>query len=343
MGARDAAQSLLAWLSMPAQSWLILFVPALISFFMSLSNFSGHFELVGGATVGLSSAKLVAAGEAVAVLDRELGAAKAATWVTGSDRSFLLFSDPERRRVYRWEQGLGALTVGRSLYLEGVNVVAMASSNGGDTLLLSDAAVGGIKRLDSNGSASTFHLAQGDTQLPAPSDMVLAPEGHIILAVPEGVFRLDAWHVSGTAEEKREVQNLGLAVAGATSVAYSPDAYKLYVLASGGEARAGIWAFSVHRNGTVDGGSGQELVRGLPAGGQVRTDAKGNLWVAGTGGLRVFSKGGEPLGRVSTLGNDTSSAAFGDDGYLYMTDASALCRLKTASGAPPELKERAAS
>ncbi|MEJ7685322.1 MAG: SMP-30/gluconolactonase/LRE family protein [Segetibacter sp.] len=70
-----------------------------------------------------------------------------------------------------------------------------------------------------------------------------------------------------------------------------------------------------------------EGLPGLPDG--MKTDANGNLFATGPGGVLVISPSGKLLGRIDTT-QPTANCAWGDNGStLYITANMLLCRIKT--------------
>jgi gluconolactonase len=67
--------------------------------------------------------------------------------------------------------------------------------------------------------------------------------------------------------------------------------------------------------------------KGLPDG--LKTDARGNVWMTGPGGVLVISPDGKHLGTINT-GEATANCGWGGDGSeLYITADMYLCRVKT--------------
>ncbi len=122
-------------------------------------------------------------------------------------------------------------------------------------------------------------------------------------------------------------------------LAFSPDEKTLYVAQSDPD-KAVIMAFPMMADGTAGPGKiwfdATPMVKqglpGLPDG--LKTDANGNVWSSGPGGILIISPAGKLLGRIET-GEATANCGWGDDGStLYITADMYLCRIKTkAKGA----------
>jgi len=114
-------------------------------------------------------------------------------------------------------------------------------------------------------------------------------------------------------------------------IAFSPDEKTLYVANS--DPERAIWmAYNVASDGNIQNGRvfhdatslvGQE--KGLPDG--LKTDAKGNIFATGPGGVWIFNPEGKVLGKIKT-GQATSNCAFNDDySVLFITADMYLLRV----------------
>ena len=139
----------------------------------------------------------------------------------------------------------------------------------------------------------------------------------------QGVFKVDS---------QGEVTLLTDQVSRPNGLAFSPDEKTLYVANT--DAKNARWlAFEVGENGTL--GSMEEILNvtrligsetGFPDG--IKVDRKGNIFTAGPGGLWIFNKRKELIGKIKP-GKWVSNCAF-DDTYetLYITAADYLLRVK---------------
>lgn len=116
-------------------------------------------------------------------------------------------------------------------------------------------------------------------------------------------------------------------------IGFSPDEKTLYV-AQSDPAKPNWTAFPVKEDGML--GEGREFHNaiarveknepGLPDG--LVVDGKGHVWATGPGGVFIFKSDGTLLGRLVT-NERTSNCELADDGWLYITADSYLCRVKT--------------
>jgi gluconolactonase len=110
----------MASLLKPDTYWLLVWVPALVSYMTLL-----HARLNARPTIGsvevLSKAleEAVPHGAQLEVLAEGFLWTEGPLWMAGEDGGdgMLIFSDTKRNAIYQWEQGAGAFTIGTSLFL----------------------------------------------------------------------------------------------------------------------------------------------------------------------------------------------------------------------------------
>jgi gluconolactonase len=115
-------------------------------------------------------------------------------------------------------------------------------------------------------------------------------------------------------------------------IAFSPDQKTLYIANS--DEKHKVWMRydvgedGIPRNGRVFFDVTAESEDGLPDG--MKSDALGNLYCAGPGGLWVFSPSGKHLGTIKP-GETPANCNWGDDGKtLYITARTGLYRIRLA-------------
>lgn len=276
------------------------------------------------------------------------------TWSEGpvwiADGGFLLFSDVPRNRIHRWSQADGVSVFMDPSGFEGTDASPFREpgSNGliagpAGTILMGDHGNRAIARVDLASRTKTLLATryQG-RRFNSPNDLVQARSGAIFFTDPPyGLKDMDASPL------KEQAQNgayrldadgaVTLLVADLTfpnGVALSPDQRTLYVTVSD-PTHAVLVAYDLTADGTVSRGrvlrDFTPLVAperpGLPDG--LAIDARGNLFVAGPGGIHVLTPEGRALGLIDT-GTATANCKFGDDGRtLFITAGASLARLRT--------------
>ena len=276
------------------------------------------------------------------------------TWSEGpvwiADGGYLLFSDVPQNRIHRWSQAEGVSVFMEPSGFDGADASAFREpgSNGliagpAGTILMGDHGNRAIARVDLATRTKTLLATryQG-MRFNSPNDLVLARSGAIFFTDPPyGLKDMDASPL------KEQAQNgvyrldadgaVSLLVADLTfpnGVALSPDQRTLYVTVSD-PAHAVLMAYDLAADGTISRGrvlrDFTPLVAperpGLPDG--LAIDARGNLFVAGPGGIHVLTSEGRELGLIDT-GTATANCKFGDDGRtLFITAGASLARLRT--------------
>jgi len=270
-------------------------------------------------------------------------------WRGSADDGHLLFSDIPRNTVFRWKEGEGiSVFLNPSGYTGNSFYGGEPGCNG---LLLDDqgrlvSCEHGDRRisvLTKNGGKRTLVDNYEGKRLNSPNDGCFHKNGDLYFTDPPyglperfgdprqeldfcGVYRLtkDGQLTLLTKEMTRP-----------NGIAFSPDLETLYVAQS--DPAAAIWkAFPVNPDGTLGTSSilydRTEYVGkqpGLPDG--LKTDAKGNLFATGPGGVLILSPAGKLLGQLDT-GKATANCGWGNDGTtLYITADSHLCRIRTTT------------
>ena len=288
---------------------------------------------------------LVPQSSAIEVLASGFTWTEGPVWMGGKD-GHLLFSDIPRNTIFKWEQdGTVSVFMTPSGYT-GVTYYGLEPGSNGlfldnaGRLAMCEHGDRRVSVLTDNGGKITLADRHNGKRFNSPNDGALKSNGDIYFTDPPyglperftdprreipycGVYRVDT---------EGEVTLLTKSIERPNGIAFSPDETALYVAQSNPE-EANWTKFPVNADGTL--GAGVEFYNatdrvnkepGLPDG--MTTDADGNLWASGPGGIYVFNDAGTLLGRLVT-NERTSNCSFGPDGYLYMTVDARLCRVKT--------------
>jgi gluconolactonase len=276
----------------------------------------------------------------------------------------LLFSDPNRNRIYRYDpDGGGRLSVfrGESGY-QGADVAeyGQPGSNGlaldprDGSLTIDEHGNRRVARLDARGDETVLADRYRGARLNSPNDLVYRSDGTLYFTDPPfglpkfhadprrelpftGVFKLDG---HGLALVSQDLQ-------GPNGIAFSPDEKLLYVT-NWDTAKKVVMRYEVAPNGDLangrvffdmGGAPGDEALDGL------KVDSLGNLYVSGPGGVWVLSPEGKHIGQI--VGPELpANFAWGDSDRktLYMTARTGLYRLRVqvagAGAAPGALAQR---
>ena len=179
-------------------------------------------------------------------------------------------------------------------------------------------------------------------RLNSPNDVVYAPDGSFYFTDPpyglpkrnddpekdlkfNGIFRF----------YKGKLQALIQDIPTPNGIAFSPDFKILYLTNSAG-ARKQWMAYDVTAdgglvNGRVFADASANTERGAMD--SMDTDAAGNLWATGPGGIWIISPSGKHLGTIH-VAEPAASVAFGDDGHTaYIAATTSLYKIRVkASG-----------
>jgi gluconolactonase len=269
--------------------------------------------------------------------------AEGPVWVR--DGGYLLFSDPNDNRIYRWTPD-GELSVFRpkSGYA-GADVAeyGQPGSNGlaldrDGRLTIDEHGNRRVTRLEKNGQLTVLADRYQGRRLNSPNDLVYRSDGALYFTDPpfglpkvyddprkelpySGVFR---W-------KDGAVDLLASDLKGPNGLAFSPDERFLYV-ANWDVERKVVMRYPVAADGTLRKGEvffdmtsepGELALDG------VKVDQRGNVYVSAPGGVWIISPAGRHLGTIEAPELPANFAWGDDDGRtLYMTARTGLYRIR---------------
>ncbi len=239
-----------------------------------------------------------------------------------SPEGFLLFSDTVSNKLHKFIPGKGEEAF--------ADIAGGPSGNGYDAqgrLYTCEFRERRITRTAKNKTEVIAARFEGK-RFNAPNDIIVRRDGHIYFTDPafgnqQDTRELDFYGVFHVTP-KGEVEAIAKWKTRPNGIALSPNGRTLYV--SDSDARI-VRAFDLDKNGT---GSNERIViekiAGVPGG--IRTDEKGNLWLAAKS-VFVYSPQGQELGHLD-LADAPSNLAFGDADYqtLFVTAHSVVYRVR---------------
>lgn len=289
--------------------------------------------------------QLVGADAKILVIDSGFTWTEGPVWMG----DHLLFSDIPRNSIFRWTPDKGvSLFMSPSGYT-GVTYYGLEPGSNGllrdkqGRLVMCEHGDRRVSVLTEKGGKRTLADNYQGKRLNSPNDGVLKSNGDIYFTDPPyglperftdprrevdfcGVYRVTP---------NGEVTLLTKSIERPNGIGFSPDEKTLYVAQSNPD-KANWTAFPVMADGTL--GEGKEIhdatsrvvkkEPGLPDG--LEVDSRGNIWASGPGGIFVFNPSHKLIGRLVT-GERTSNCTLADDGWLYITADSYLCRVKTTA------------
>lgn len=374
--------------------WFYVFLPSLVTYFVILTSYINSKPSTGSIeTLHPSFTPLVYASKYIEIISTDSVNADGLLWINDEAASldYLMFSDTVENRIYKWEEGKGMFTVGKTIYIEGsgcrVNATGCQSkvdpgSNGllrkaakSMDLLVCQHGERAISLLRDNGTRSYVATHFNHSRLNAPNDLIVSPDGHLYFTDPlsmdashslsggdsditdqasvtsGGIYMVRSEHLQVAFERgapTEEVWLMDSSLMHPEGLAFSPDFSKLYVSNSDRHSPI-VKVFDVADNGILKNGRvffnasqlyleecGRSTIAdinvvgeciqevGLPNG--MKVDIRGNLFVAGPGGVLVLSPEGSLIGRFR-LDRPVSSVAFGDDGRLYFSAREMIARI----------------
>jgi gluconolactonase len=269
-----------------------------------------------------------------------------------SPDGYLLFSDPNNNRIYRWDPD-GQVSVYRTNSgYTGMDIAeyGQPGSNGlaidGEgRLTIDEHGNRRVTRLEKNGVLTVLADRYQGKRLNSPNDLVYKSDGALYFTDPpfglprgfddprkelpfSGVYRV----ANGT------LQLVATDLSGPNGLAFSPDEHYLYVT-NWDPARKVVIRYEVAADGSLRGGRvffdmtgapGEEALDGI------KIDRDGNLFVSGPGGVWVISAEGRHLGTIRAP-ELPANMAWGDaDGRtLYFTARTGVYRMRLATGGLP--------
>jgi gluconolactonase len=229
-----------------------------------------------------------------------------------SRRGFLIFSDYSKDRLYKYTPGKAPEVYREDTH--GANGNAMDRQG---RLYSCEYKARRVTRTDRKGQVEVFVDKFEGKRFNAPNDIVVRRDGHVYftdpLFTPLDKRELDfygVYHVT----PKGKTEAIARMQTRPNGVALSPDGKILYVANTDDR---NVRAYDLDSGGRAS--NERVAVPNLPGGPDgIRTDVKGNIYVAARGVL-VYSRDGKPLGRISTPVNPRN-LAFGDSDLrtLYM-------------------------
>ena len=252
-------------------------------------------------------------------LARGLGFTEGPAW---SREGYLIFSDTPADRLMKWTPGSP---------IEVFRPASGPSGNAFDSegrLLTCETRARRVVRLDKKGALEVLAERWEGKRLNAPNDIVVSKSGHIYFTDPafgeQAEHReLDfygVYHIAPKAPMKLVAKPAGRP----NGVALSPNGRILYVVNSD---ERNLRAYDLDKSGEP---SNERVliakIPGVPGG--VRTDEKGNLYIAGKG-LFIYGPDGKPLHTLE-LRTPASNCGFGEvDGRtLFFTAGSEIHRAR---------------
>ena len=240
-----------------------------------------------------------------------------------SREGYLLFSDVPGNKIMKYVPGEGY-----PVFREPSNGANGNAFDAQGRLYTCESLARRVTRTDKKGHIEVLADKWEGKRLNAPNDIVVSKSGHVYFTDPAFGSQTDTreldfygvYHI----EPKGELSVIARPAGRPNGITLSPNGRILYVANSD---ERNIRGYNVDRNGEV---SGERTIvsgiEGVPDG--IRTDEKGNLYVAAKG-IQVYSPEGKLLATIP-LAETPSNCAFGDADLqtLYITARTSLYRVR---------------
>jgi gluconolactonase len=265
-------------------------------------------------------------------------------WVR--DGNYLLFSDPNENRIYRYtDQGELSVFRERSGYAgSDIAEYRQPGSNGltldrQGRLTINEHGRRRVIRIERDQRETVLAAAYDGQRLNSPNDLVYRSDGTLYFTDPpfglprvyddprkqlsfSGVYRLSG----------KQLQLLVRDLKGPNGIALSPDERSLYI-GNWDPAAKVVLRYPVRRDGSI--GSAETFVDltaripGDEALDGIKVDQQGNVYLSAPGGVWIFNSAGRHLGTIVAPKPVHNFAWGGSDGTdLYLCARSALYRIR---------------
>jgi gluconolactonase len=239
---------------------------------------------------------------------------------------FLLFSDTVTDKIQKFMPGKGA-----SDYVSKAGGAAGNAYDEQGRLYACEFRERRITRTDKKGKVDIIASKFEGKRFNAPLDVVVRRDGNVYFTDPafgnqQDTRELDFYGVFHVTP-KGEIEAISRSKTRPHGVALAPNGRTLYV--SDADTRS-IRAYDLDRSGAAS--NERVIVNKLEAiPGGIRTDDKGNLYVAAKG-VDIFTPKGELLKQIS-LAEPASNLAFGDSDFatLFVTARTSVYRIRLGS------------
>jgi len=246
--------------------------------------------------------------------------AEGPTWLRDG---WLLFCDVPSNRIMKFVPGQGT-----EVFRENSNGASGTAMDSQGRLYVCESRERRVTRTDKKGKIEVLAEKFQGKRLNAPNDIAVRHDNHVYFTDPPFGAQMDArqldffgvYHIT----PKGEMEVVARPKGRPNGIAFAPGGKILYVTNSDEKK---VYAYDLDKNGVA---SGERVlisgIDGIPDG--IRTDEKGNLYIAAKG-VSVYSSEGKLL-RYVALGEKPSNMAFGDVDMqsLYVTARTSLYRLR---------------
>lgn len=247
--------------------WFYIFFPCLIVYLVFLSQYLNEKPSIGRIEViDASLSKFVNPSSKIEIIASGLSWTEGPLWIQDENMPHLVFSDTVMNRIYKWEEGKGMFTIGKTVYVDqsgckadkdyceamqevGTNGLVRRNDENFDIIACSHGERA-ITLIRDNGTRSMVATHYKGSRLNSPNDLVWSPEGHIYFTDPNyglynkaqqivgkelnhsGVYMIKADYLRlslETGEPTVYVRLVESKLSHPNGLAFSPDFSKIYI------------------------------------------------------------------------------------------------------------------
>ncbi len=260
-------------------------------------------------------------------------------------QGYLLFSDPNANRIYKWSPDDGLSVFRDSSGYTGADIAeyGQPGSNGltldpEGRLTINEHGNRRVIRLEPDGTLTVLAASYDGKRLNSPNDLVYRSDGALYVTDPP--FGLPKFFDDPRKElpysgiylvRDGKIRLLSTDLTGPNGIAFSPDEKFLYV-GDWDEKRKVVMRYPVNADGTL--GKGEVFVDMTSAPGEdaldgLKVDHQGNLYASGPGGVWILSPDGKHLGTIVGPEHPHNFAWGEADGRtLYLCARTGLYRIR---------------
>lgn len=188
----------------PSISWCYCFLPALIGYLVVLMSYINAKPYTGSIiSYKPEFDKIFPAHSKIEIISTEMMWTEGPLWINDADSSttYLLFSDTVKNKIYRWEEGKGLFTIGRSVYVEksgcksntsycstmyqtGSNGLVHLSNSKSTNIVLCQHGERAVTILFDNGTRTALATHYNGHRLNSPNDLAWSKDGNLYFTDP---------------------------------------------------------------------------------------------------------------------------------------------------------------
>ena len=247
--------------------WFYIFLPSMVIYLVFLSQYLNEKPSIGSIEVLDSSfSKYVNPSTKIEIIASGLEWTEGPLWMQDDNMPHLVFSDTILNRIYKWEEGKGMFTIGKTVYVEhsgcksdkeycnsmyepGTNGLVRRNDDSFDIIACSHGERA-ITLMRDNGTRTMVATHYKGSRLNSPNDLIWSPEGHLYFTDPDyglynkqrevvgkelnhtGVYMIKADYLRlalETGEATLYVRLLESKLTHPNGIAFSPDFSKAYI------------------------------------------------------------------------------------------------------------------